>query len=144
MTANPDNIKVIHVRATKSENSSWTKTLSKYFRQRAKQLTFDRRALALSSLEQGDRVETTDEDEDLQKVLKISKENTNIATSYDDQLRERRARMKRRAEEDLRPGSIKRSPSESLASNIRSSSSSPKSLPKPLSSSLSTSAVHQS
>ncbi|TVY17826.1 Tyrosyl-DNA phosphodiesterase 1 [Lachnellula arida] len=81
------------------------------------------RALAVSRSEQADQHD--EEDRELQKAIRLSKSEHGTAspTPFEDQLRERTAKMKRKAEEEL-PHSVKRSHSGWNAVNVPSYSSS--------------------
>ncbi|TVY86325.1 Tyrosyl-DNA phosphodiesterase, partial [Lachnellula willkommii] len=80
------------------------------------------RALAVSHSEQADQL---DEGRELQKAIRLSKSEHGTAspTPFEDQLRERTAKMTRKAEEEL-PHSVKRSHSGWNAVNVPSYSSS--------------------
>ncbi|KAE9366087.1 phospholipase D/nuclease [Stipitochalara longipes BDJ] len=80
------------------------------------------RALAASRSEHAHQLE---EDRQLQEAIQLSlmEDSAKSSTTFEDQLRERSARMKRKAEEELRPGSVKRIPSASLPMSLSSSKS---------------------
>jgi tyrosyl-DNA phosphodiesterase 1 len=76
-------------------------------------------ALAASRSEQAGQL---GEDAQLQEAIRLSKLEArgNSSTPFEDQLRERSARMKRKAEEELQAQSVKRLSSLSLSMNMRS------------------------
>lgn len=81
-------------------------------------IVYHRLALTASRAEQ----DQLDEDRQLQEAIRLSlMEDNESSTSFEDQLKQRSAKMKRKAEDELRADSAKRSTSESIGVDLSES-----------------------